>query len=57
MKLIPLEIQCSEPMSEATTFITDAIVNYSYDGEYLILPGKGANVGETLYFSGKFGRG
>ena len=34
MKLIPLEIQCSEPMSEATTFITDAIVNYSYDGEY-----------------------
>lgn len=40
-------------------FFTCALVpirskSYSYDGEYLILPGNGANVGETLYFSGKF---
>lgn len=36
MKLIPLEIQCSQPMPKVTTFITEAIVNYSYDGKYAL---------------------
>lgn len=40
-------------------FYTCALVpikskTYSYDGEYLILPGNGANVGATVYFDGKF---
>lgn len=40
-------------------FYTCALVpikskTYSYDGEYLILPGNGANVGATIYFKGKF---
>lgn len=28
--------------------------SYSYEGEVLILPGNGVNVGEVFYFSGKF---
>ena len=36
MKLIPLEIHCSEPMSEVTMFITEAIVDYSYEGKYAL---------------------
>ncbi|MDD4795751.1 MAG: restriction endonuclease subunit S [Bacilli bacterium] len=28
--------------------------SYSYDGDYLILPGNGANVGVCLFYSGKF---
>ena len=40
-------------------FYTCALVpirskTYSYDGEFLILPGNGANVGATIYFKGKF---
>lgn len=28
--------------------------SYSYDGEYLILPGNGANVGKSIHYFGKF---
>ena len=28
--------------------------SYSYEGEYLICPGNGANVGKTIYYDGKF---
>ena len=28
--------------------------NYSFDGECLLLPGNGANVGEVFYYNGKF---
>mgnify|MGYP005748033051 CR=1 FL=1 len=28
--------------------------NYSYEGEVLLLPGNGANVGQVIYFNGKF---
>ncbi|OEJ13451.1 hypothetical protein BFL38_01505 [Brachyspira hampsonii] len=27
---------------------------YSYDGEYLIMPGNGANIGLVIYYNGKF---
>jgi len=28
--------------------------SYTYDGEYLILPGNGANIGKSIHFIGKF---
>lgn len=28
--------------------------DYSYDGEYLIMPGNGANIGMVIYYRGKF---
>ena len=28
--------------------------SYSYDGEYLIMPGNGANIGMVTYYKGKF---
>ncbi|UKK52440.1 restriction endonuclease subunit S [Prevotella sp. E2-28] len=27
---------------------------YSYDGDYLIMPGNGANIGQVIHFNGKF---
>jgi len=27
---------------------------YSYNGEYLIMPGNGANIGQVYYYNGKF---
>ena len=28
--------------------------SYSYDGDYLIMPGNGANIGKVLHYNGKF---
>ena len=28
--------------------------DYSYSGEYLIIPGNGANIGNVIYYNGKF---
>lgn len=28
--------------------------DYSYSGEYLIMPGNGANIGNVIYYNGKF---
>ena len=29
-------------------------LTYSYDGEYLIMPGNGANIGQVIHYKGKF---